>query len=611
MQPVTVAISPTGIQYLLKSLLGDQIAQALHSNLKAAPTYGFQPNGFSYYYDDNKGNFYRNDYSNISVNISGGQFQNVSAVFSGGGQGPDDNSQFTIAMTVSNVEADYPSGWNETYTLQPYKSVPVPGGAPYWAPNGPSQPCNNTYNYSVNLPSLTIDAVFKLSVSGRSYELTYVQSSADAGNPQPNIPGGSILNQQPGSCGDAGTHISAATVNQIDSMDYGSCVAAVLNPIFASIGESGQLGPVTFDFLAPSDHKPTPLLFPSAGGIQIGAKGAVSANGTTYSPSAPTDLPFPPIPTGTPPPHVTYFVQDYEVNALFWGFFFAGVLKTSLSRGDIKDDPQALMTDTYQGTSLNTLWSHYKNRNMTADLTALVEPTVSFTNIYQFTSDNLAKVEQDVGGANTQYGKDIAQLTPGTYSGQAGLEQALNDQDSGLMPYAATIEQDIAVPGVVVAHMVRCVLNVEATATDPPAPAVITFDVPQTFVMQDLQLGPSSTGKTQSVIFTFIQPLDIFPQPIFVSSTLPGVNNADFNDVWTALRANWQQAFSAIGAAGLPLPRIPGFDFLFDQAAVTVNPAVPGTDGYFSITTNLTYSPQTLAPAVKEMLAKQKTLRMA
>jgi hypothetical protein len=300
-------------------------------------------------------------------------------------------------------------------------------------------------------------------------------------------------------------------------------------------------------------------------------------------------------------------VQDYEVTALFWDFFFAGVLKTTLAHGDLSD-PQALMTKTYGGGSLNILAVNYPNSFMTSELTALVAPTVSFTNIYQFTNNNLAKVQQDVGGADTQYGQDITNLTPGTYSSQAGLEQQLQAIDQGLMTFAAAIERDIAVPGVVVTHKVRCVLNVLWEGQTLP---VITFDVPQTFVMQDLKLGLSSTRTTQSVIFTFIQPEDVFPQPTFVSSTLPGVNNADFSDVWNALRPNWQQAFSAIGAAGLPLPRIPGFDFLFDQAEITVKPAVPGADGYISITTNVTYSPQTLAPAVRQMLARQNTLRAA
>src|SRR5215472_8211395 len=175
MQPVTVAISPTGIQYLFKNLLGDQIAQALQT-MSQAPGYLFQPPpaDFSYSFDQG-GILYRNDYSNISINISAGQFQAFSPVFSGCVQGPNDNSQFTIAMTVSNLEADYPTGWNETYTVQQWyysEDDGCGGGTGEWYPNGPSQNRNNTYNYSVEVPSLTITAPFELSASGGSYELT-------------------------------------------------------------------------------------------------------------------------------------------------------------------------------------------------------------------------------------------------------------------------------------------------------------------------------------------------------------------------------------------------------------------------------------------------------
>ena len=118
-------------------------------------------------------------------------------------------------------------------------------------PAGQPTPNNNNYGYSVGLPSLTIVAIFKLSIVSGNYELTYVSSSANPGNPQPNIPGGSILNQQNSAdCGYA-SHISAATVQQLDSMDYGSCAAAALRPIFASISQSGNLGIVQFDFLEP------------------------------------------------------------------------------------------------------------------------------------------------------------------------------------------------------------------------------------------------------------------------------------------------------------------------------------------------------------------------
>jgi hypothetical protein len=606
MQPVTVAISPTGIQYMFKNLLGGQIAQALQK-MGAAPGWQVQPDDFDYSFDQ-AGMLYQNEYTNISLTISTGQFQNFSPVFSGCLQGPDgDNSHFAITMSVSNFAAGYPNGWNETYTSQQYYYQDDGCGGGVWYPNGQPQPCNNTYDYSVNLPSLTITAVFKLSASVGSYELTYVQSSADVGgNPQPNIPPQSILNQQVVSCG-FGAHVSDATKAAIGKMNWSNAFAQTLNKVFVSIGESGQLGPVTFDFLDPSD---TPPVFPTGGGIQLGAKGLVSANGSAYPALPPADLPFPPIPNGNPQPHVTYWVQDYEVSALFWGFFAAGELTATLTKGSIAY-PQALETQTYKGGSLDVLYQDYKNKDLVAELKALVPPTVSFANIYQFTADNMAKVQKDVGGSNTQCGQDIASLTPGTYASQAGLEQDLANYP-GLMTFAAKIEQDIAVPGVIVEHKVQCALSVVGETTDQP---VITFDIDQTFIMQNLNLGVSSTGTTQSLKFTFIQPLDVDPQPSNFSTTLKPLNPKDpppaLADVWSALASSWENAFSATGTKGMPLPRVPGFDFLFDQADIAVTAPVAGADGYISITTNVTYSPEQLAPAVRQMLAQQNTRRAA
>ena len=135
------------------------------------------------------------------------------------------------------------------------------------------------------------------------------------------------------------------------------------------------------------------------------------------------------------------------------------------------------------------------------------------------------------------------------FSSQTGFEQELALLDQGLPTYAATIEQYAQMPGVVVTHTTECTLNV--LKGDPPIP-VIVFDVAQTFVMQDLQLGVSSTGKTQSAIFSFAQPGDVLPNATFVSSTIPGVEGGDFGDVWDALRPNWQDLFAQIGQRACP-----------------------------------------------------------
>ena len=111
MQPVTVAISSTGIQYLLQTLLGDHIATALETNL-TPPPYSFNVAAFNFLPG---GESIEHDYSNITISLSGGSFKSFKPVFSSCVQGPADNSQFAITMTVSNMEVDY--NWNEVVHL--------------------------------------------------------------------------------------------------------------------------------------------------------------------------------------------------------------------------------------------------------------------------------------------------------------------------------------------------------------------------------------------------------------------------------------------------------------------------------------------------------------
>ena len=586
MQAVSAAISQTGIAYLLQTLLGSQIAKALEDNL-TAPGYSFNAANFVYWVYNN---IYETDYSGITVNLTGGVFKSFTPVFSSFTQGPDDNSQFSVVMTASNVVVQYNWGENYTSTRVDYTR----GGK---VPEQP-QPGAGSYVYTITIPNISITAVFKLAVGAGGYTLTYVSSKADPGNAKPNIPSGSILSlPQSIDCGFA-NQVAQLTEQQLANIDYGACVAAALKPVFASIADSGKLGPVEFDFLAPGDSG---LVFPSGGGVQIGAKGGVSVNGVAYSAPPPPGLALPPVPTGSPPPDVAYYIQDWEVNALFWGFQAAGVLKATITSGEIAD-PQALETDTYAGGPLNNLDMKYPGLLMTADVSALAPPVVQFGTIYVFTAKNLQDIASAMGAAAwTQYGDEISELSGHSFASQTALESELALIDSALSTFAPIIEGKTGLGGAVVTHTTRCVLNVLVRGAPVP---VITFDVAQCFVMEGLQLGQSSQGTAQSVIFGFSQPMGAIPKATFVSSTIPGVDGGDFGDVWNALRTNWQNTFAAIGAAGMPLPRIPGFDFVFGNAPVKVEPPVAGADGYISVSASITYVPEKLTAPVRAVLAR-------
>jgi hypothetical protein len=75
MQPVTVAISPTGIEYLLRTLLGDQIAKALETHM-TVPDYSLPVDAFIV----SAGNT-DTTYEDISIQLSGGALVNFAPTF--------------------------------------------------------------------------------------------------------------------------------------------------------------------------------------------------------------------------------------------------------------------------------------------------------------------------------------------------------------------------------------------------------------------------------------------------------------------------------------------------------------------------------------------------
>lgn len=585
MQPVTVALSTAGITTLLTSLIGNKVAEVLQAKL-APRDYSVPIGNFQYLTCNAQ---FEHDLSGISVVLSGGRFDSFVPTFTGFVQGPADASQFTITMTVNNLKVGYT--WTEAYTDTVY-TFTRGGGKPRYS--GPT-PGGGTYPFDLTLGTLVIHATFQLEVSNGAYGLRYCSSKVEPKNPQPVIPGGSILNQQgQNDCG-YGQHISDATVQAIDSIDYGACVATALTPFFASVSQSGDLGKVKFDFLQPG---PAGLAFPTGGGIQLGATGSVTANGTPFPGAVPPDLPLPPVPTGNPPPDATYYVQDYELNALCWGFYEAGVLQTTLTSGDISDSG-ALETNTYSGTTLNTLYMTYPACLMTAGITALAAPQIAFQTAFILSANALSQIEAKVGAtAWGTIGPTLTSIGPAVFLDQTFFEANLRNSNPATAEYFGIIESFAAQPVPKATLGVRCVLNVLTGGQTVP---VITFDVAMGFVLQDMVLGTSHAGKTQCVIFAFKEPMGAMPKATFVSSTLSGVDQGDFTSVWDALKVSWDNTMNAIGQAGMPLPRIPGFEFILDKATVQV--VLPGgsSNGYLAITTNLDYVPESLAPGVLDM----------
>ncbi len=119
----------------------------------------------------------------------------------------------------------------------------------------------------------------------------------------------------------------------------------------------------------------------------------------------------------------------------------------------------------------------------------------------------------------------------------------------------------------------------------------MTFSSTGQWAMTSIGLGASSTSSAQSIVFGFAAPEDATSSQslVWVASNLPGVNPTSFPYIWGALQKEWQAAMVPIGTAGIPLPRIPGFDFLATDATVEIVPGQGSTDGYLSVLADITY----------------------
>jgi hypothetical protein len=169
------------------------------------------------------------------------------------------------------------------------------------------------------------------------------------------------------------------------------------------------------------------------------------------------------------------------------------------------------------------------------------------------------------------------------------LGQATADQ------YKSAIEQAAIAVGAVVKHTIKVVLNVVSQGVTTP---VITFNVNETDVLQQFGLGVSASGTAQTLKFVF-QLMSSLTTATFVSSTISSITSGNFTDLWNfVLQPMYANQLTAMGQAGVPLPRINGFDFLFNNATITLQP------GYASVLTNVQYTGSAQATPVATVTVK-------
>jgi len=561
LQGITVAISPTGISYFAHVLLSDQLAKAMQAMTVPDKTISLPEIMIT----SSKRSSTSAD--NVKIFLQSGAFLGFNPTFDSLVQG--DDGQFTMTIIANNFTVKYI--WNEQFDFVDCNQAGCVTASHR----------NDTYDYQVGIGTMTVVLDLKFVFVNNAFVLQVTNATATSSGVTPNIPKDSIVNLQQDS-GCLSRTVSDTTVQALESIDFSDSINKVIPPALDSIPSTGQLTPnITFNFpLGPSG-----LTFPGDNGIAVGVTGDASFNGTEFPGPNPPQLALPPVP---PDHHLNYFVSDYTFNSLFWAFFEEGDLAVKATTDNIPD-PDDLNTKTYQNTTLQPLFDAFPFRAMSAEITPLVPPTVSFSKLFDLTAANLATLKP--------------QLPPDVYSillnleGQVFVTQA--DFDLALQntlgqvnfnQFQTIIEGVAHVVGALVTHSNQVIINVIDDGQTKP---VITFKVEEVDVLQEFVLDVS--GTTQTLQFQF-QLIGSMTKAQFVSSIIQGIDSSDWNSVYFVIEPKFAQELAKKGQQGVALPRIKGFDFVFPNATIALQ------EGFASVLTDVQH---TTDPGITYLVSKR------
>ena len=555
MQAMTLSIGQAGIQFFARTLVANHLVSALaamHPPDNAPKVADFRSSGFGY----------SASYSKIDIRLSNGKLSGFTPVYQGVAQlssGTPAGSQFALTLNAANFTADYT--WTESYNSFTCYS----GGR--WPSCHSREVRNQVYGYAPKIGNLAVQVTtaFQYQQSTNTWTITTVSSNAVSTNVTPNIPGGSVIQNEDTGC--FSSQVSDATAKSISTIDFGSAINAVVPALLKSIPSSGDLGnDIVFEWgLGDSG-----LTFPSNSGISVGITGRVSYKGTFYQGAPPTTLPIPPVPAPTDAHYLQTYVSDYEVNALQWAYYQAGLLNSTATPGTIPD-PDALKVKTY-AQFINAL-RPYTAYNMQADIKPQIAPTNNFQQVWMFNQANVDRLKP-------QLPLNVWDILNSSMVGNYYVSQQEVESDLALFgidqTYFTTIERGVSAMGMVDNSTIRMVLTI-LTPTQPQP--TITFNVTRTDILTDLALGIA--GKAQTMQFGFVK---VNSKALFLSSTIPNFPGDQMSMIWATVGdPNYSQTVAAMGKQGVPLPIMSGFQFLFDKAELSIQ------QGFVSIKSQVQY----------------------
>jgi hypothetical protein len=542
MQAMTLSIGNAGITYFAQSLVANELVSKLSGLVPPNRTLNVPDFNISGY-------GYSAQYSKIVINLSNAKLQNFKPAYQSVAQlnaGTPAGSEFQLKLAASSFSVQY--AWAESY----HKYSCISSGK-FPSCGGYDDSGNYTYNPNIGLLSVGVTAAFQYNPSANTWTISTVGTPTSvSSNVTPNIPGQSVIQNEDQQC--FSSSVSDTTANSISSIDFATPIDSLIPPLLTSIPASGQLGNgIVFEW----EIGDSGLTFPNAAGISVGITGRVSYNGTYYQGQAPAILPVPPVPDPTDQHHLQAYVSAYEVNALNWAFFQAGLLKTTLMPGSIPD-PNALKVKTY--VPFVAQLKPYAAFSMQADLAPQEAPVCSFQQVWEFTQANIDALESKLPS-------DVWTLINQNMSGNAYTDVAALTSDLGDYgidsSYYTIIENGTSAMGMVVTQSVQMTLTI--LTGDNPQPTII-FTVARTDILTDLALGIAGTAQTMQ--FTF---QEVSSNATFTSSTIPKFPGQQMAGIWQAAGdPQYAQVLMALGKTGVPLPIMSGFQFTFSDATLSV-----------------------------------------
>jgi len=551
MQAMTLSIGNAGIAYFAQSLVADELVSKLSALVPPNRTLNpadFKSSGFGYLCQ----------YSKIVIKLSNAKLQNFKPAYQSVAQlpaGTPAGSQFQLKLAANNFSVQY--AWAESYDSYCCFSAGC-------VPDSPTG--SYTYTPNIGLLSVGVTAAFQYIASSNTWTISTVGTpTAVSSSVTPNVPAKSVVQHEDTSC--FSSSVSDTTANSIASIDFATPIDSLIPPLLKSIPASGQLGnKIVFEW----ELGDSGLTFPGTAGISAGITGRVSYDGTYYQGQAPATLPVPPVPAPTDAHHLQAYVSAYEVNALNWAFFQAGLLKRTVMPASLPN-PNALRVETY--VPFVGQLAPYAPYSMQADLSAVQPPVSSFQQVWEFTQANIdglkSKLPIDAWNAINQNMSGRAYIDLSTLTDALAAYKI----DSSYYP---VIENGTSAMGLVVTQSIQMFLSI--LSNDSPLPNIV-FTVARTDILTNLALGMAGTAQTMQ--FTFQK---VSSQATFTSSSIPDFPGQAMAGIWQAAgESQYAEVLAALGKTGVPLPIMSGFQFTFADAVLSVQ------QGFVSILAKVAY----------------------